>query len=165
MLFLTTLSYDQLGELIRSRRLSINNIDLFYDREDTTILANYIKSKLGYDGFVLGIRGKISPESVDVLRQLDPELAGDKVILELTISDDSALVFDIKEFIGALMSIDSHLPDEEVIEQLNFALEAGSSAPGPKLLCVPFLSKDGRIRLTSLNDEIEVEGMSFVKVT
>lgn len=165
MLFLTTLDYNQLGELIRSRRLSLNNVDLLYDRGDTTVIADYLKSKLGYDGFVLGIRGKLNAASVELMSQLDPELHGDKIVMELTIPEDSALVFDVQEFIEALISIDSNLPDEEVIEQLNIALEMGSTPGSVKLLCIPFLTKESKIRITSLHEPVEVEGMSFVKIT
>lgn len=164
MVVVTTLSYDQLSQLIRDNRVSINNEDLFIGGHFSAI-QSYIAEHLGSDNYVMAICGRINPTSVSLFNKLDRDLAGNKVIIEAQVSRDDMIAFDVKGLDKVVEIINYGLPDSMVTEALDEARTTPSD-DGVQIICTPYISKDANVRITSLNREIDVggAGITFVKL-
>lgn len=164
MVIVTTLSYDQLALLIRDKKVSLNNENLLLGDHYEDI-QKYIQERLGGDGFVMAIRGRINPVSVGLLASLDKGLAGNRVVIEAPVNQDDLLVFDVQGIAKAVEIIKYGLPDEMITEALDEAqttLQEGTV----QIVCTPYISKTGKVRITSLNRDIDVgdADITFVKL-
>lgn len=164
MFVVTTLSYGQLGTLIRENRVSLNNENLVFGNHYEPI-EKYIQERLGGQGYVMAIRGRINPTSVQLLSTLDHGLQGDKVIIEAPVSQDDLLVFDVEGLDRAMDIINYGLPEEFVTEALDEAREHVTDG-AIQIVCTPHISKSKSVRITSLNRDIDVSdaGITFVKL-
>ena len=165
MLFVTTLSYDQFGALIKDRAISLNNDNLIFG-QSTEVVGSYLRDRFGSSGFVVGIRGRINEKSAQLLYQLDSGLGGNKLILEAPVREDDMVVFNAKGLEEAAELIAHGIPDSMVYDQLDSSIASASDPQGIQIICVPEIERSANIRITSLNREISVdaEGITFVKL-
>lgn len=165
MLLVTTLSYDQLGALIKNRSVSLNNDNLIFG-QSTDVVGSYLRDRFGSAGFVVGIRGRINERSAQLLAQLDRGLEGNKIILEAPVSEDDMVAFNVKGLEEAAELIAHGIPAEMVYDQLDSSITSASDTTGIQVICVPEIERTANIRITSLNREIAVdaEGITFVRL-
>lgn len=167
MYIVTTLSLDELGTLIREKRVSLNNGRLLFGCDAETV-DTYFKERIGYSGYVLGFRGRINKVTAGVFEQLDEcVLDGSKVILEAEIDEDDMLRYRVKGIQQAADALCIGLTEDAVCEELDESEIVGDSSDGIEILCVPYIKGDSKVRVTSLNDELsfDVEGITFVKLS
>lgn len=164
MVVVTTLSYDELATLIRDKRVSLNNENLLLGAKYEAI-QHYIQERLGGDGYVMAIRGRINPASVSLLSKLDGGLRGNKVIIEAPVDRDDLIVFDVAGLDKAVDIINYGLPEELVTEALDEA-QTEIRDDVVQVVCTPYIHKTGNVRITSLHREIDVAvaGITFVKL-
>lgn len=166
MLIVTTMSYDELGQLIRSKAVSLNNDSLVFGQSADSV-KQYLTERLGGQGYVVGIRGRINDTSARLLSQLDRGLAGNKLIIEAPVEEDEAICFTVKGIEEATEIITYGLPDEVLYDHLDSAqVPANATNAGVEIVCIPDIKKVGGIRITALNRDISVdtEGITFVKL-
>lgn len=165
MYIVTTLSYDQLATLIRDKKVSIDNANLIFGQFSTSV-NKYLADKMGTPGYVIGIRGRINANSVNLLAQMDPGLKGNKVVLEAQVSEDQTLSFSVNGLAEAAEILTYGLPDEDLFDQLDSSVVPSGTSPGVEVVCTSTIQNVGSIRITSLNREISVdaEGITFVKL-
>lgn len=164
MVVVTTLSYDELARLIRDKKVSLNNENLLLG-DHYEAVQNYIQERLGGDGFVMAIRGRINPVSVGLLASLDKGLRGNKVIIEAPVNPDDLLIFDVNGLAKAVEIINYGLPEELITEALDEA-QTTLKEDTVQITCAPYISKKGKVRITSLNRDIDVgdADITFVKL-
>ena len=155
MLLVTTLSTAQLAELVRDKRVSLNNEDLLFG-EPMDVVRNYIEERLGAPGYVMAIRGRINPASADFLAKLDRGLTGERFILETKVAPDDLLVFDLGKLVKVADFIAHGFPDEYVEEALDEAQD-DISPQRLQAVCLPYIRKEGNIRITSLNPRMNID--------
>ena len=160
---LTTLSLDELSSLLKDKKISTNNVDLFFGAEGS-IISDYLKQRLGYNGFVLGIIGQISNGTISQLTGLDPALRHSKVALEIKIQENDALFMNIKDLMEVADYIDLGLDAEDILGQIDTAIQHGSAATN-SIVCIPYIPSDKAERLTSLTRDVQIENIAFVKVS
>lgn len=165
MTIVTTASYDQLGQLIRNNRVSLNNGVLIFGQQSESI-SKYLTDQMGDDGYVIGIRGNINPNSARLLEQLDPSLHGNKIIIEAPVEENDIVAFSVKGIEEAAEILEYGLPEEILFDQLDQAIVDSRSVNGVQIICAPVIQKKGIIRITSLHTrvDIEAEGITFVKL-
>ena len=165
MYFVTTLSYDQLATLIKDKRVCIDNADMVLGQFSSAV-NRYLTERMGSAGYAIGIRGQITPASVNLLAKMDQGLNGNRVVLEAEIDESQTLSFDVAGLAEAAEILAYGLPDEDLFEQLDSSITPSGSSPGIEVICIPAIEKIGSIRITSLNREIDVKaaGISFVKL-
>lgn len=165
MLLVTTMNYDELARLIRDKSVSLNNDRLIFGH-DTAAVRSYLTERLGGTGYVVGIRGRINNASAKLLAQLDRGLAGNKVIIEASASEDEALAFTVKGIEEAIEIMTYGLPEEVLYDHLDSTRVQPGSTTEVEIVCIPDIKKDGGIRVTSLSREINVdaEGITIVKL-
>lgn len=165
MILVTTLDYDQLGAFIRDKQVSLDNADLIFG-SNTESIKKYLADRLGSEGYVMGIRGRINEKTVALLSQLDSGLQDNKVILEVTVDDDEVMSFDVEGLEDAANILTYGLPDEMLYDQLDQALVSPGTTKGVSVVCTPAVRRTSGIRVTSLNRDIDinVEGITFVKL-
>lgn len=165
MLLVTTLSYDQFGQFIRDKQISLDNSNLIFGyRYD--IIHKYLQDRLGSEGYIMGIRGRINNKSVALLSQLDAGLTGDRLIMEVNVDDDDVLSFGVQGLEDAVKIMTMGLPEEMVYDQLDASLlEKGNGTP-VEVVCAPMVTRSTGIRITSLNREVvlDVDGITFVRM-
>lgn len=166
MLLITTLSTGQLAELVRDKRISLNNEDLLFG-EPADVVRNYIEEHLGGTGYVMAIRGRINPASADFLSKLDKGLSGERFILEAKVNSDDLLVFDMGKLVKVADFIAHGFPDEYIEEALDEAQD-DVSPQRLQAVCLPYIRKEGNIRITSLNPHLNIDvsqaDITFVKL-
>ncbi len=164
MQILTTLSLEELSILLKNKKMSTNNVNLIIPNTiDSSQFVEYIKDKLGYDGFVLCIVGEISEENIRKLYGLDPELSTNKIAMEIAIKESDALYFDSEELIAAIECIDLGLDPDDIIEQLDLAVKKGSTA-SEQIVCIPFINEPQAEKITALTQEIKIDNLKFVYI-
>lgn len=165
LILVTTLSYDQLDAFIRDRQISLDNADLIFGYNPEAI-RKYLSERLGSPGYVMGIRGRINDKSVSLLSQLDEGLQGDRVILEVDVDDDDVLSFDVKGLEDAAEILTYGLPEETLFDQLDSSIIPAGEAHGIPIVCTPAVKRTSDIRITALNQniDIDVEGITFVRL-
>ena len=142
---LTTLSLDDLSCLIKNKKISTNNVDLIFGAEDT-LVSDYLKQRLGYNGFVLGIIGQISNATMEKLVSLDPELKNKKVALEIQIPENDALFMSVEDLVEVADFIDLGLDKDDIIEQIDTAIQNGTTATN-KIVCIPYIPSLNNFKL------------------
>lgn len=166
MLLVTTLSTAQLADLVRNKRVSLNNEDLLFG-EPIDAVRNYIEERLGGTGYVMAIRGRINPASAGFLSKLDKGLAGERFILETKVDPDDLLVFDMGKLVKVAEFIAHGFPDEYITEAMDEAQEAADPSK-LQAVCLPYIRKEGSIKITSLNPQLNIDvsqaDITFVKL-
>ena len=167
MYIVTTMSLDELGSLIREKRVSLDNGQLIFGQSEEAI-DQYFKDRIGYNGYVIGLRGRINKASAEVFKQLDRGVStGDKVILEAEIDEDDMIRYQVDGVTSAASALYYGMSVGDIHEQLDAARLYTSDGNGVEVLCVPFIKSSARVRVTSLvEDDINfnVEGITFVKL-
>ena len=166
MTILTTMKLEDLGILISSGHIELNNSDLFFgysiDRID-----EYFSQRVGNDGYAIGICGKITETTAEILKSLDSDLlTGEHIILEAQFNEDDCVLFDVSGINDAMDALSYGLSDEEIIEQLNLSISREPVAGRINVVCVPSIRRVGHIRIHRFGDEemeIQVNDISFVK--
>lgn len=165
MYIVTTMSYDKLGALIRDRKVSLDNADLLFGY-NTDAINKYFKDKIGYDGYVVGIRGRLNPYTAEMLESLDNTVRrGDYVLLEAEIDADDALCYSADGVTKAAEALFYGLPEDDVCGQLDSAEKPVDAVDAVEFLCVPYIKSNGKLVVTSLTEELsfDLEGIKFVK--
>ena len=164
MYIVTTLNYDQLGELIKYKSVCLDNEKLIFG-QDSDAIHKYFVERLGTDGYVIGIRGRINSTSVTLLSKLDYELSGDKVILEASVNEDEILRFNVTGIEEAIEILTYGLPQEALYEQLDSS-QVSADSKCIQVICAPLIDKSRNVRIISLSRPIEIEadGVTVVKL-
>lgn len=163
-LMITTLTYDSLGAFIRDGKVSLNNDDLIFGQSYEAV-QKYLRERLGTDGYVMGIRGRINDATVALLSQLDRGLKGDKVVVEVQVKDDEILTFDATKLDDVTQILMYGLPDEMAFDQLDASQPEEGHKGVLEVICTSKLRKSGDVRVTALDRDIDfdVEGITFVR--
>lgn len=159
---LTTLSLDELSYLLKQKKVSTNNVEFISDQEGA-LISEYLKQKLGYNGFVLGIVGQISLKNIEKLKELDPELNDAKVALEIKIPDNEAIYMNENDIIEVADFIDLGMDSEDILDQIDTAITNGEGTTN-NFVCIPYIPREHTKRLTSLTQDIQIDNIAFVKV-
>lgn len=166
MYIVTTLSYDELGQLIRDKKVSLNNADLLFG-VTTEGINKYFQERIGYSGYVVGLRGRLNPTTADVFAKLDRTVrGGERVILEAEIDESDMLRYSVSGVNMAAEALAYGLPESDIYEQLDGACSPGNTVDAVEILCVPYIQANGKVRVTSLTEDLSfnVEGITFVKI-
>lgn len=147
LLVVTTLSYEQLAELIKNKRVALNNEDLLFGEQVDTV-RHYIEERLGGTGYVVAIRGRINPASANFLSKLDRGLEGERLILEAPVKQEDLLVFDVGKLAKVSEFISYGFPPEYIEEALDEA-QADVNDNTVQAICIPYIKKEGNLRITS----------------
>lgn len=155
MVVVTTLSVSQLGDLVKNKRVSLNNEDLLFG-EPTEVVRKYIEDRLGGTGYVVAIRGRINPNSAKFLSTLDKSPRSDRIIIEAPVEPEDLLVFDVDRLVKVAEFITHGFPDEYVEEALDEAQAAVGSSP-LQAVCIPYLRKEGDVRITPIDQSMPID--------
>ena len=164
----TTISLQHLGELIRNKKVSLNNGDLMFGY-DIDAINRYFKARIGNDGYVLGIRGRLNRTTAELFKHLDEDvLAQDgKVLLEAEVDPDDVLRYRVNGIMDTALAVSYGFSEEDVFSQLDEAQLPSEDEAAVEVLCIPFIKANGKIRITSFTEddiEIPVSGIEFVKM-
>lgn len=165
MYVVTTMSYDELGELIKNKSVSLNNDRLIFGQDAAPIKA-YLTEHLGGPDYVVAIRGRLNKTSAQLLSQLDRGLLGNKVIVEATISESDSMAFTVKGMEEAADIISYGLPDEILYDHLDQAQVRPGESGEVEIVCFPSIQQGGGIRVSSLSRDISLDasGITIVKL-
>lgn len=166
MYIVTTLTFDQLGALIRDKRVSLDNGELMFGQSDQ-IVDQYFKEKIGYEGYVIGLRGRLNRTTADIFSKIDRGVTtGDRIILEAQVSDDDLLRYNIQGVTAAAEALSYGMGEEDVREHLDHAQVSDQKSRSAEVLCAPYIRATGNLRVTSFGSDIEfnVEGITFVPI-
>ena len=166
MYVITSMSYDELGTLIREKRVTLNNAELLFGDQDDDV-DEYMRECVGYKGYTLGIRGRLNPVTAEVMSAVDSRvLSRGTVILEAQVPDEEVIQFNLEELGNLKLLLDYGFDKDSLWEQLDLARETQSPDGSVEILCVPFISIKWRIRVTALVDNLEfsTQDIEFVKV-
>lgn len=171
MYIVTTMSYDDLAQLIRDKQISLNNADLLFGNNDDA-LNKYFKDRLGYDGYVVGLHGRLNSLMAGMFTHLDRDLTrrvGEhgRVILEAEIDESDMLRYSVSGINAAADALIYGLPEDEVFETLDEAnIGASEKTTQLEVICVPYIKSNSKIRVASLAGDIEfaVEGITLVRL-
>lgn len=167
MYIVTTMSLDELSSLIRDKHVSLNNSHLLFGT-DSGLVSKYFKDRIGSDGYVLGLRGRLNKTTAHLFANMDTKVNdGRKVILEAEVDEDDLIRLDVSGVSTAAEALEYGLEADDVIAQLDEAQVNAPGSSGVEVLCVPTIKANGKLRVTSLTDNLEfnVEGIAFVKIT
>lgn len=162
----TTLTYDELGELIKNKKVSLNNGKLLFGH-DTDTINHYFQERIGNQGYVIGLRGRINKMTADLFKQLDDGvMAGNTAILEAEVNEDDMLRYTIDGVGMAADALTYGLSEGAIYEELDRAQKVMEPPAGAEVLCVPYIQANGKIRVTSLVEDLSfnVDGIAFVKL-
>lgn len=165
MQFLTTMSSRELGFFKAKRVISLSNMRLVCGNEYSNILSDFIKEKLGYSGYVLGVRGRLTQATYDFFKKLDVQLCSGSVLLEIQVNESNMLMFDFAEFIKVIGALEAGEDRDSIIQKLEYALTMGKSNQSPlKLISVPYVCFEDAKAVTSPTTEVECEHIVFIKL-
>lgn len=164
----TTLTFTQMGALIRDKNVSLNNSEMFFG-PDTEFIGRFLCERLGSAGYVLGIRARLNKASVDAIASIDPLSAQyGHVILEAKADADDAIRFKVSDLALVAEALECGLDDEDILERLEDAaqLSAGPASNAVEVVCFPAVKLDGQLKVTTLSGDLnfDVDGVTFVKV-
>lgn len=166
MFIVTTLSFDELGQLIREKQVSLDNGHLLFGAS-ADVIDSYFKERIGYRGYVVGLRGRINPATAKVFSVMDRTVkTGGHVILEAEIEEQDMLRYSVDGISTAAAALAYGLPQDDVYEQLDEAMRKEASSDGIEVICVPYIKANGKVKVTSLTEDLafNVEGITFVKL-
>lgn len=165
MQFLTTMSSTELGFFKAKRVISLSNMRLVCGNEHSNILSDFIKEKLGYSGYVLGVRGVLTQTTYDFFKKLDVQLCSGSVLLEIHVDESNMLMFDFAEFIKVIRALEYGEDRDSIIKKMEYALAMGESDKSLlKLVSVPYVCFDDAKAVTSPTFEVECEHIVFIKL-
>ena len=165
MYIVTTLSYEELSRLIRDGKVSLDNSSLFFGYEVDAV-DEYFRSRIGNNGYVVGLRGRLNKLTVDLFAQLNQAIQDSEfVILEAQVDEADLIRYRVSGVSDAAAALSYGFRIEEVYEQLDSA-QTTDEQSGLEVLCIPHIRNDGKIRITSLYEDITFNfaGISFVKL-
>lgn len=162
---ITTLSYEQLGAFIRDKQVSLDNASLIFGQNFEAV-KHYLQERLGTDSYVMGIRGRINSDSVELLSKLDAGLQGNRVIVEVNVPDDDIITFDAAKLDDATQIMMYGLPEEMAFDQLDASQSEQGKSQGIEVVCTPKLKRATEVRVTSLHRDLnfDAEGITFIRV-
>lgn len=166
MFLVTTLSVDELSALIRDKQVSLDNGSLLFGQK-TDIIDSYFKERIGYKGYVVGLRGRLNKTTANLFAELDRRVkSGESLILEAEIDEDDVTRYAVAGVNAAATALTYGLEQGDIYQQLDAAQRFGSPDGSVEILCVPFVKANGKVRVTSLVDDVtfNVEGVTFVKM-
>lgn len=167
MFMVTTMSLDELGTLIRDKQVSLDNGSLLFG-SPTQLVDTYFKNNVGYSGYVVGLRGRLNKTTANLFATIDTRVnSGDRIILEAEIDENDVVRYNINGINAAAEALTYGLGEADIEEQLDTAQkQASDPAQGVEVLCVPFIKANGKVRVTSLTDQLtfDVEGITFVRL-
>lgn len=164
----TTLTFGQMGALIRDRHVSLNNGEMFFG-PDTEFIGKFLCERLGSAGYVMGVRARLNKASVAAITSIDPVSAQyGHVILEARADADDALRFKVTDLALVAEALEYGLDDEDIIERLEEAASATfeDDTLAVEIVCFPAVNLDGQIMVTTVSGDLnfDVDGVTFVKV-
>lgn len=167
MYLVTTLSFEDLGTLIRDKRVSVNNSELLIGYDAKTF-SDYFTSRLGSKGYVVGISGRINKDTAAVFSRMDSEfIRGNKVIIEANIPGD-VLRFKAESIRNVAEALVLGFSEESIFADLDAMQVSNTEDPlSVEVLCAPYISLGDKVRVSWLqHDEInfDVDGITFVKL-
>lgn len=166
MYIVTTLSFEELGTLIKTRRVSLDNCNLLFGSNVEPIDA-YFKERIGYQGYVIGLRGRLNATSAKLFKELDKQtITGQHVIVEVEIDEDDVLRYRVAGINNAVQAFSFGMSEDAILDELDEAQVLPGQSGGVEVLCVPYLNGASQVRVTSLSDELafDVDGITFVKL-
>lgn len=168
MFIVTTLSFDQLSHLIKDKQVSLDNGNLLFGQQ-TDIVDEYFRERIGYDGYVVGLCGRLNKTTASLFAKMDAGVkSGSRLVLEAEIDKDDVMRFKVEGVNAAAAALSYGLSGEDIYQQLDEAQQYPGDASAPvEILCVPFIKANGKIRVTSMADDtvtFNVEGVTFVKM-
>lgn len=166
MFIVTTMSYDQLGTLIRDKEVSLDNDSLIFGQTFDAV-RNYVQERMGSPGYVFGVRGKLNKTSIELLTKMDKAVRSHKLLLQADVKEEDAIRFSVQGLAEAAKILAYGLPDEMVNDQMDSAIISEDSEPAIEIVCVPSINNTGNIKITALDRNIEIatEGITFVKLS
>ncbi len=164
MVIVTTMSYDQFSVLMNKREVTLDNDSLVFG-QSYDVVYQYLRERLGSDGYVVGIRGRINEATVKLLSRLDSGLIGNRLVLETNVDDRDVLSLGVDALNDVAQILAYGLPEDIVRSELDAAIN-DQNAHGIQIICVPSIQRKSGIRITSLNREIVVDAsdIAFVKL-
>lgn len=165
MYCVTALSFEQMTELIRNKKVSLDNGGLFFGVDDEEIDA-YFKNIIGNSGYVLGLKGRLNSTTGNILSMMDTGIeAGNKLLLEVKLTDNDLIRYDAHGLTQAAEAYWAGLSPEDILEQLEEA-KLSTESTNVEVLCLPYIKSNGTIRITHVYEDIhlEVEGITFIKL-
>lgn len=166
MFIVTTLSFEELGVLIRDKRVSLDNGDLLFGSNTDTI-DGYFKDRIGYNGYVVGLRGRLNSTSATLFKNMDKRtVTGEHVIVEVPVDEDDVLRYRVDGVDTAARALQYGMSEDAIYDELDEAQLRAGDKGGVEILCVPYLKSGSKVKVTSLSEEIDfnVEGITFVKL-
>lgn len=166
MYIVTTLSFEELGRLIRDKRVSVDNGDLLFGTNTETI-NSYFKERIGYQGYVVGLRGRLNSTSATIFKNMDQRtVTGEHVIVEAQIDEDDVLRYRVDGVNTAAQALQYGMSEDAIYDELDEAQLRPGDKGGVEILCVPYLKGNPKVKVTSLKEELNfnVEGITFVKL-
>lgn len=163
-MFITVVDYDELSLLFKGEELSTNNSELMFG-DSIYVIHEYFKNKFKTEGFILGILGKLTPKTVQVLKALDPNALNRKVVVEIDTDLSNALVFKASGVCEVIDSIPRDIPDEDIWNILDSALTKDSK--GLRIAALPSLKLvHGRTRVMfqGIEANVDVDGVEVIKL-
>lgn len=163
MYMATILSLNQLGSLIRDKKVGLDNGSILFGFDDSFI-DDYFKSRLNSDTYVVGIRGRLNDAMGNLFKELDSSIIPQhKVILEAKISESEVIRMKIPGLLKAAEMYEYGLGTDLVEEELDEAVTT-SDQQGVEVICVPLLTLQDGVRVTSFTDKLkfEVDSVTFV---
>lgn len=166
MYIITIMSYSELGTLIRDKRVSLNNASLFFGYSEE-LIDKYFSERVGYRGYVVGLRGRLNRTTAEVFARLDTSVKnGERIILEAEIDEADLIRYTVNGISEAATAMTYGLSEEDIVNTLDSAIETDNSCKAIEVLCIPYIKNNGHVRITKMNSdnlEFAVEGITFVK--
>ncbi len=161
MYFITAVTVDELSQLLREGRLTLNNAD-FIHKDKSTLISNYMRQRLGSSGFCFGVIGRLTSSDVEFLSKFDTSLSAQKIILEFSIPASDALLLNQDAIDNTVTAVEVGLPDEDILSILDDALR-GNDTEDSSIVCVPYLCKTETKGVTSTYySNLNIEGIRFI---
>ena len=163
---MTAMSLNELSYLMKHKSVHINNSDLIFGKNFST-MNNYFKDRIGNDGYVLCVKGKISAESAKLFSQLDSLVkTGEHLIIEADIPNQDFIRYSVTGLEKAFKYLYHGLPDSDVFEGLDEAVLQDGQSASVEIICVPEFKRNMNLRVTSMRDTITFQSpdIKFVKL-
>lgn len=167
MYLVTTLSFDELGTLIRDKRISLDNGELLFG-DDIDTINEYFKERIGFDGYVIGLRGRINRASAGIFQKIDRRtMTGEHVIIEAEIDDNDVLRYNVNGINMVAQALSYGMSEDAIYDELDSAQLPPGASGKVEVLCVPYIKGDAKVRVTSLSDKLDfaVEGITYVNLS
>lgn len=166
MYMVTSLSLEELGILIRERRVSLNNGKLLFGVSVDSI-NNYFAEQAGHTDYVIGLRGRLNHTTANLFKQMDDlVVSGNHVIIEAEIDETDVVRYRVDGVMNAAKALYYGMEDGIVCEELDDARLGEGDKSKVEVVCVPYINGTSHVRVTSLCNELSfnVEGITYVKL-